>query len=300
MPSIFNSVRRYSFALFVLFFFGAGASVSRAASTSNTPRCQLTFYTQELDRISTVDAIQSETRRTDPWRNSPQDVAQRALKSVDSAAASAELTEASTASQMSERRFLLTSESTRYEVTVIRPAATPGSSLDDPSARWYVARITKLECPAGITIEEALAPENRFFRVDLGNGSHLERVRETVELEANPDAHASAVGCPVFTVSYVSNVHFSHPSPSQKDKLGEEVQELWPLLQDDAERSGFTVASIISLGQEHGTLASATRDRYEQLAVRSPDGSWQFFAGLPDDGRSKMIDQFCPDFRRAQ
>jgi hypothetical protein len=300
MPPFLDSARRYSFALLVTLLIGANASASQRAGSSDTPRCQFTFYPQELDRISTVDAIQSETRRTDPWRNSPQDVAQKALKSVDSAAASAELTEASTASQVSERRFLLSTESTRYEVTVIRPAATPGSSLDDPSARWYVARITKLECPAGITIEEALAPENQFLRVDLGNGAHLDRVHETVELEPNPDAHTPAVGCPVFTVSYISNVHFSRPSPAQKQKLLEELQELWPLLQDDAERSGFTVASITSLGQEHGTLASATRDRYEQLAVRGRDGSWQFFAGLSADGRSKMVNQYCPDFRRAQ
>ncbi|MGH9745428.1 MAG: hypothetical protein ACRD59_04880 [Candidatus Acidiferrales bacterium] len=300
MRPLLRPDRRYLFSLLVFLAVAANASVAQATNSRDTARCHFTFYPQELDKVSTVEAIQSETRRTDPWRNSPQAVAQKALASIDSAAASAEMSEGSTASPVSERRFTRSTESTRYDVTVIRPAATPGSGIDDESARWYVARIVKLECPAGITVEEAMSAENQFFRIELPSGAHLEHLHEGVALEANPDAHASAVGCPVFTVSYLSNVHFSRPSPAQKQRLLDEAQELWPLIQEDAERSGLTVASITSLGEEHQSRTAITRDRYEQIAVRGPDGAWQIFAGFSADGRSKLVDQYCPDFRRAQ
>jgi hypothetical protein len=291
--------RRFRVALVLLLFIAPHAPNSRAANSRGTPRCHFTFYPQELDKVSQVEAIQSETRRTDAWRNSPQAVAKKALASIDSATSSTELNEAGTSSPEKERRFWIETESTRYDLIVVRPAATPGSGTDDESARWYVARIMKVECPPGITVREALSAENEYFRVDLPSGARIEQVRETVELEPNPDVHASAIGCPVFAASYLSNVHFSTPTTAQKQKLLEEAQELWPSLQEDAERSGLTVASLTSLGKEHGSMSAATRDRYEQLAVRNPDGSWQFFAGLSADGRSKLVDQYCPDFRRA-
>jgi hypothetical protein len=253
-----------------------------------------------VDRVSQVEAIRTETDRKEPWRNSPRAVAQKSLAAIDSALASVELTEENSNSPVSERRFSLSTEQTRYDVTVVRPAATPGSGVDDESARWYVARILKLECPAGITVEEALAPDNRFFRVDLASGERIEQVRETVELEPNVDAHASAIGCPVFAVSYLSKTRFGNPTPSQKTKLLEEAQAVWAVIQEDAERSGFTVASVTSLGRESGPVVGASRERYEMIAARNPDGSWSFFAGFSADGRGKLLDQYCADFRRAR
>ena len=152
----------------------AGASTwvfsGTATSAAAEPRCHFTFFLDEVDRVSQVEAIRTETDRKEPWRNSPRAVAQKSLAAIDSALASVELTEENSNSPVSERRFSLSTEQTRYDVTVVRPAATPGSGVDDESARWYVARILKLECPAGITVEEALAPDNRFFRVDLASG----------------------------------------------------------------------------------------------------------------------------------
>lgn len=282
----------------------AGASTwvfsGTATSAAAEPRCHFTFFLDEVDRVSQVEAIRTETDRKEPWRNSPRAVAQKSLAAIDSALASVELTEENSNSPVSERRFSLSTEQTRYDVTVVRPAATPGSGVDDESARWYVARILKLECPAGITVEEALAPDNRFFRVDLASGERIEQVRETVELEPNVDAHASAIGCPVFAVSYLSKTRFGNPTPSQKTKLLEEAQAVWAVIQEDAERSGFTVASVTSLGRESGQVVGASRERYEMIAARNPDGSWSFFAGFSADGRGKLLDQYCADFRRAR
>jgi hypothetical protein len=282
----------------------AGASAwffsGTATSAAAEPRCHFTFFLDEVDRVSQVEAIRTETDRKEPWRNSPRAVAQKSLAAIDSALASVELTEENSNSPVSERRFSLSTEQTRYDVTVVRPAATPGSGVDDESARWYVARILKLECPAGITVEEALAPDNRFFRVDLASGERIEQVRETVELEPNVDAHASAIGCPVFAVSYLSKTRFGNPTPSQKTKLLEEAQAVWAVIQEDAERSGFTVASVTSLGRESGPVVGASRERYEMIAARNPDGSWSFFAGFSADGRGKLLDQYCADFRRAR
>jgi hypothetical protein len=282
----------------------AGASTwgfsGTATSAAAEPRCHFTFFLDEVDRVSQVEAIRTETDRKEPWRNSPRAVAQKSLAAIDSALASVELTEENSNSPVSERRFSLSTEQTRYDVTVVRPAATPGSGVDDESARWYVARILKLECPAGITVEEALAPDNRFFRVDLASGERIEQVRETVELEPNVDAHASAIGCPVFAVSYLSKTRFGNPTPSQKTKLLEEAQAVWAVIQEDAERSGFTVASVTSLGRESGPVVGASRERYEMIAARNPDGSWSFFAGFSADGRGKLLDQYCADFRRAR
>ena len=282
----------------------AGASTwvfsGTATSAAAEPRCHFTFFLDEVDRVSQVEAIRTETDRKEPWRNSPRAVAQKSLAAIDSALASVELTEENSNSPVSERRFSLSTEQTRYDVTVVRPAATPGSGVDDESARWYVARILKLECPAGITVEEGLAPDNRFFRVDLASGERIEQVRETVELEPNVDAHASAIGCPVFAVSYLSKTRFGNPTPSQKTKLLEEAQAVWAVIQEDAERSGFTVASVTSLGRESGPVVGASRERYEMIAARNPDGSWSFFAGFSADGRGKLLDQYCADFRRAR
>jgi hypothetical protein len=277
-----------------------GVFSGTATSAAAEPRCHFTFFLDEVDRVSQVEAIRTETDRKEPWRNSPRAVAQKSLAAIDSALASVELTEENSNSPVSERRFSLSTEQTRYDVTVVRPAATPGSGVDDESARWYVARILKLECPAGITVEEALAPDNRFFRVDLASGERIEQVRETVELEPNVDAHASAIGCPVFAVSYLSKTRFGNPTPSQKTKLLEEAQAVWAVIQEDAERSGFTVASVTSLGRESGPVVGASRERYEMIAARNPDGSWSFFAGFSADGRGKLLDQYCADFRRAR
>lgn len=271
-----------------------------STGTPSEPRCHFTFFLEDVDRVSQVEAIRTETDRKEPWRNSPRAVAQKGLATADSRLVSADLVDESSNSPVSERRYSLSTESRRYEVTVVRPAATPGSGVDDESARWYVARILKLECPPGITVEGAMAPDNRFFRVDLPSGERIEQVLETVELEPNVDAHASAIGCPVFTVSYLSKTRFGNPTPRQKTNLLEEAQAVWAAIEEDAERSGFTVASVTSLGRERGPVVGASRERYDMIAARNPDGSWSFFAGFSADGRGKLLDQYCADFRRAR